>query len=177
MLELVFRGSSPAVNVHLSPHLRLTVAAPLQPWARPAPPASVTGAPSAEQRQADSLVPRLVARAVRVDSVRAHDEAEVGHERAPSGSSIATREPAGRAVERTMRRTALTVAPELTTAARPEATRRTEPERQPWPAWPPRPDVLPPAAAPAVDINRLTDQVMQTIDRRIVAQRERLGRA
>jgi hypothetical protein len=33
------------------------------------------------------------------------------------------------------------------------------------------------SAAPSpIDVNRLTDQVIQTIDRRIVAQRERLGR-
>lgn len=31
-------------------------------------------------------------------------------------------------------------------------------------------------APPAIDLNRLTDQVIQAIDRRIVAQRERLGR-
>lgn len=30
--------------------------------------------------------------------------------------------------------------------------------------------------APAIDVNRLTDQVIQTIDQRILAQRERLGR-
>jgi hypothetical protein len=33
------------------------------------------------------------------------------------------------------------------------------------------------APAPAaIDVHRLTDQVIQAIDRRIVAQRERLGR-
>jgi hypothetical protein len=30
--------------------------------------------------------------------------------------------------------------------------------------------------APAVDLNRLTDQVIAAIDRRVVARRERLGR-
>jgi hypothetical protein len=34
----------------------------------------------------------------------------------------------------------------------------------------------PAPAAPGVDLARLTDQVIQAIDRRIVAQRERLGR-
>ena len=31
-------------------------------------------------------------------------------------------------------------------------------------------------AAPAEDVNRLTDQVLQALDRRLIAQRERLGR-
>jgi hypothetical protein len=34
-----------------------------------------------------------------------------------------------------------------------------------------------PPAPPPIDMNRLTDQVIQAIDRRIIAQRERLGRA
>jgi hypothetical protein len=42
----------------------------------------------------------------------------------------------------------------------------------------PRPAMaqVPGHGEPPLDLNRLTDQVVQAIDRRIIAQRERLGR-
>jgi hypothetical protein len=33
-----------------------------------------------------------------------------------------------------------------------------------------------PPQLPAIDVNRLTDQVIRAIDRRIIANRERMGR-
>jgi hypothetical protein len=47
------------------------------------------------------------------------------------------------------------------------------PPFQPLPYWgdPPRP-----AAAPAMDVEQLTDQVLRSIDQRVIAARERLGK-
>jgi hypothetical protein len=35
---------------------------------------------------------------------------------------------------------------------------------------------MPATASPAIDVERLTSEVVRAIDRRIIAQRERLGR-
>ncbi len=39
-----------------------------------------------------------------------------------------------------------------------------------------RSSAITPASTPAIDVNQLTDEVIRSIDRRIIAQRERLGR-
>ena len=57
--------------------------------------------------------------------------------------------------------------------ARPDPAPATPPPFQPLPYWgdPPRPPV-----APAVDVEQLTDQVLRSMDQRVIAARERLGK-
>src|SRR5262249_27224095 len=58
-------------------------------------------------------------------------------------------------------------------SAKPDPAPATPPPSQPLPYWgdPPRPP-----AAPAVDIEQLTDQVLRSMDQRVIAARERMGK-
>lgn len=79
-------------------------------------------------------------------------------------SAVAT----ARSIPRVLRRPAAEAAVE----AQPAADQTTNPSRQA--AWPQQAARVDDPAA--LDINRLTEQVVSTIDRRIIAHRERLGR-
>ena len=78
--------------------------------------------------------------------------------------------------------------PEVSKIVRRHAMEETEAAQRRWPGddVTPRGDVTPirggrsqdfggTTEPPTVDVNRLTDQVLRAIDRRIIAQRERLG--
>ncbi len=180
-------------EVHLAPRVELTVLA----WSRPIPATNGGTRPQAALRlerqvetrvvqrrvsaptlppQADQLVRRLVVRGERIESVaeaRATIVPRPGMQQdVLPGSSRRTADivPA-QPVARVTRRPA---------AARPRAEEGLSmPDAQRSPAYA-RPHVA--DAGPhtldsgPIDLNHLTNQVIQAIDRRIIAQRERLGR-
>lgn len=149
------------MHLRLSPQLNLTV---LNSSGRPETPASGAHAPALAfdaarepQPPVATFIRRFIEREVRLDSV------------ARAEAPMASAQLKGAAPQ---------AAPLPQSIVRRGAPRAETPEQAPRPDAPgqyrahaPRPE-----AAPAVDINGLTNQVIQALDRRIIAHRERLGR-
>ena len=184
----------PAVHrtrLHLAPHLRLTVLARSGPegapssgrgmrrWPEQGRPAASrpAGQPSAsapgpqplelvvgrlqagrlvETVPVETIVDRLARRGVRVETV--------GTPRLPVSQSEGSTAGATRPVPRIVRRSATVETGDNQSQAAADSSPRHAMAQGPVRGEPP------------LDLNRLTDQVVQAIDRRIVAQRERLGR-
>ena len=117
----------------------------------------------------EQLVHSLSARGTRIDAVTAQGSPTVSGLNKASSPGMRADLPLARPVSRVVRRPV--AEPAITDRALTAETLMMLPGQ--------RPVVVsrtnPPAPAP-IDVNRLTDQVIQAIDRRIVAQRERLGR-
>lgn len=108
----------------------------------------------------DTIVNRLVRRGVRVETV--------GTPRPQLPQSEGSMAEATRPVQRVVRRTAAAMSGDNP----PTAAETFAAASRPRPAM----AQVPGHGEPPLDLNRLTDQVVQAIDRRIIAQRERLGR-
>jgi hypothetical protein len=122
-----------------------------------------------EQTLREQLVHYLSARGTRIDAVITQASLTARSLNGAPSSGMSANLPLARPVARVVRRPVTELAPK-------EHGPLAE---TPMPLPGRRPAVVtrtnPPAPAP-VDVHRLTDQVIQAIDRRIVAQRERLGR-
>jgi hypothetical protein len=122
-----------------------------------------------ERTLREQLVHYLSARGTRIDAVATPGRLTArGSHDAPSPGTRADL-PLARPVPRVVRRPHTELAPDDRGLS--AETAMTLPGRRPVVAS--RMDAPAPAA---IDVHRLTDQVIQAIDRRIVAQRERLGR-
>jgi len=180
-------------RLHLAPRLALTVLA--QPWmSEPQPaeatitkdhPSRQTGAPAhswddASTRQprvriettaVEQVVRRLVRRGERIESVDAPRPRSLqsarpeGRPDTPRGAVVSSRQP----VERVVRRTAVS----QPTPHPMFAGGRPAPPVVEWPSSPTSIQSREPAP---VDLDRLTERVVQAIDRRVLAYRERTGR-
>jgi hypothetical protein len=196
--SLEFRQIRPAVAVtpvhqhshtHLAPHLEPAVVA--WPAAQPGPTAGEPSRPASRLRSdrevrtlmtvvrgaeppvAEQLVRRLLARGRRVEAAPSADRARVrqGLWLESAGDEVpAVPVPAVRPVPRILRQAAPADVGRAAMPGTDESERPAHREEPPTTGVPPRPP------DPAIDLNRLTDEVIQAIDRRIVAQRERLGR-
>ena len=196
-VAFVFRQTRPGVmsiqryqpiQVHLSTHFALTVS----PAPTPRGSASLTFARQIETQvlrqqivhtvqehwQIESFVHRLAAREIRLDSAAAAEAATVHIKPAshvlpgvafptsPAPSWATTRP-----VPRVLRRAAPPSPDESTASPPANSTPASRDETRLKNSWPSSPQ----SPAP-VDINHLTEQVVQAIDRRMIAHRERRGR-
>lgn len=193
----VFRQTRPSVmlvrvyqpiQVHLSPRFTLTV--PSASTLRgPAPLTFVRQIETQVLRQQivqsvqehwqfESFVHRLAAREIRVDSAAAADVA-TALIKAVSPVPLAAASPASPAVSwvtaqpvaRVLRRAAVTPASESAATPPANSAHATRAEARRENTW----QSSPQAPGP-VDLNHLTEQVVQAIDRRMIAHRERRGR-
>jgi hypothetical protein len=127
-------------------------------------------------RLAWTLVTRLQSRGERVEAGSKVGRAAVvapiraGAVVAGEEASVPWRPPSVPPMPRIVRRARA----EATDDERPRTTNR--PKGEEWEADVALRGQRPPAPTPAVDVNRLTESVIQAIDRRIIAQRERMGR-
>ncbi len=147
--------------------------APAQPFGREAAPMTFATSPRQKLREQDEVIERIVRRAVRDENPLRENfkQSERNPVRVPQVAPVENVAPMqSPSLARVYRHTAKanndsTVV--AMNAANEKEIPRVVADRG-----------LNPAAAmpPQVDITRITDQVMQALDRRIVAQRERLGR-
>jgi hypothetical protein len=122
-----------------------------------------------ERTLREQLVHDLSARGTRIDAVATPGSlTPSGFNNAPSPGTRGNL-PLARPVSRVVRRSVSVFTPD--DRGLPAETPMTPPGRRPVASR-----TYPPAPTP-MDVNRLTDQVIQAIDRRIIAQRERLGRS
>ena len=170
-LDLVLRQRAPGVTMsplyhqvqmHVAPRLNLTIRGETHILHQ-------RSIERVERTLREQLVHYLSARGTRIDAVATPGSLTArGLNKAPSPGTRADLSLA-RPVSRIVRRPITELAPE--DRGLPAETPMTLPGRRPVVAS----RTNPPAPTP-IDVNRLTDQVIQAIDRRIIAQRERLGR-
>jgi hypothetical protein len=123
-----------------------------------------------ERTLREQLVRDLSARGTRIDAVATPGSlTPSGFNNAPAPGTRANL-PLARPVSRVVRRPVSVFTPD--NRGLPAETPMTLPGRRPAVVS----QTHPPDPTP-MDVNRLTDQVIQAIDRRIIAQRERLGRS
>lgn len=121
----------------------------------------------------EEIVSRLVARFERVETLRKAQSigpVEIPYQKERQQSTNTYLAPPIPPVQRIVRRSATPDEPERSLAPKHEEVASGMPEGQK------KFKAVPLASVPSIDINRLTDQIIQTIDRRIIAQRERMGR-
>jgi hypothetical protein len=133
-----------------------------------------------EHWRVEKLVQRLVARELRIDSmVTTGTAARPGETVAPPlvESAYEVRpqaEPAARPIQRIVRRATVEAIP-YTQAAGSDLPAPVRSQAQPPPGW----TAVSAAPAPTLsgaEVKRVADQVLQVIDRRVTAHRERMGR-
>lgn len=176
-------------SLHLAPHIRLAFAfeasgsTPSAAETQPRPalefqhPERLPDRPTGRQRMVETLVERLFARGDRIPSVPAAEPAP-NKATAASGTAAALATLTGRApghepqpVQRVLRKPAPALAPDTarTVTESPGAVQVTGAQTA-------RPALSPSTAPVPIDIQQITQQVIQTIDRKIIGQRERFGR-
>lgn len=197
--SLTFKQDRPGVAVqylqqhshtHVAPRLALTVLA--WPAAQPGSAAHEPARPASrlrveqeirtlrtvirlsESSAPEQLVHRVLAQSRRVEGMppAAHLQASRSLLREPASAEAAELEtPMVQPVPRIVRRLAPVEADQVASMRPAEGSRPVRGEGLRATGTSPRPPEQ------VIDVNRLTDQVIQAIDRRIIAQRERLGRA
>ncbi len=181
VIQMILRRNLPAVtlrssygHVHVTPRFALTVVTEQATGpVEAAPSGRLTSRPRAH-RLIDTFVQRLIGRKARTDSLPVVGPSVGGRVVASVSTSMipALARQVPRIVYRGPSREVSDYAGEAPRVATPSA----DAERAPWPPRPHPAESPRPSAVPDVDIGHLTDRVVQAIDRRIIAYRERLGR-
>jgi hypothetical protein len=170
-MEMILRRSLPAVilrsfyqqsHVHVAPRFPLTVVTGQVGGADEAVPSGPLTSPPRVHGVIETLVRRLTAREARIEAVPVTGPASLGEVVTSVSASVAA---------------AAGPMPLIVYRTPSGGTHGSHIERVPGPPRPRPADCPRPKAPSDVDISHLTDKVMQAMDRRIVAYRERTGRA